>query len=284
MFTLACLALSACLVVDSPDDARIGALVAQLEGSDEPARSLARQLLPREGVAVVPRVVPLLGRDNASISQAAYQVLSDIAHDASAPGHEADRRAVTEQLLGLVAKSQSRSVRLMGLRLLPIVAPEGVDLGPVAALLGDPELREKARVALEEMGTTEARAALRKRLGETDPVFAIALLNALGRLGDKPSLATMRTLAGHAYPGVRSAAARALANVASRPISRAALGRRTIGSGDTPRGRRCPATPGQQAGKRPHSTRGRRRAPQRHAQKFTRSREDGRPGRARTGR
>ena len=73
---------------------RIDDLVAALAGKNEPARSLARQLLPREGVEVVPKVLPLLKSETAAVRDAAFNVLADVANDASAPGREADRAVV----------------------------------------------------------------------------------------------------------------------------------------------------------------------------------------------
>jgi HEAT repeat protein len=190
---------------------RIDDLVAALGGDDEQARAQARQLLARAGAEAVPKVLPLLEDDTAAVSAAAFQVLADIANEVSAPGREAERAAVTARLMELLAPGRSAALKIRGLRLLPVVVPPDADVGPVAALLDDPELREKARAALEEMGTSPARAALRAHLMGADPKFTCALLNALGRLRDQGSLGAIARLLESDHPGVRAAAARALA-------------------------------------------------------------------------
>ncbi len=65
---------------------RLDDLVSGLSGENEHARALARQLLPREGVPAVPRLLPLLRADTPAVREAAFQVLADIANEAAAPG------------------------------------------------------------------------------------------------------------------------------------------------------------------------------------------------------
>jgi HEAT repeat protein len=205
--------LSAVLVAllqPSAHASRIDDLIAALAGKNEPARSLARQLLPREGIQVVPRILPLLRAETAAVREAAFNVLADIANEASAPGHEADRAAVTARLMSLLQPDQPAQIKIRGLRLLPIVIPPDSDVRPVAALLSDRELRERAREALEETGTAASRTALRTHLAHADPDFACALLNSLGRLHDREGLDSMTRLTADSDPRVRVAAARAL--------------------------------------------------------------------------
>lgn len=190
---------------------RIDDLVADLAGQSEPARSLARQLLPREGIEVVPRVLPLLNSETPVVREAAFNVLADVANEASAPGREADRAAVTARLMSLLQHDQPAQIKIRGLRLLPIVIPPDGDVAPVAALLSDKELRERAREALEETGNAASRTALRTNLAHADPEFACALLNSLGRLHDRESLDSIAKLTADGDPKVRVAAARALA-------------------------------------------------------------------------
>src|SRR5262245_48225922 len=81
-------------------------LVADLAGSDEQARALARQLLPRQCVDVLPRVLPLLNDENVAVKEAAYQVLLDLANEASAPGREADRIKAASEVMTLLKSDQ----------------------------------------------------------------------------------------------------------------------------------------------------------------------------------
>jgi HEAT repeat protein len=190
---------------------RIDDLVAALAGNDEQARTLARQLLPREGAEAVPKLLPLLRQENPAVREAAFQVLADLANEASAPGRAADRSAVAASLMTLFQPDQPASAKLQGLRLIPIVIPADGDVGPVAALLSDPGIRERARESLEEMATTPSRTALREQLAKADPEFACALLNSLGRLHDRESLETIAAMTRSGNARVRAVAARALA-------------------------------------------------------------------------
>jgi HEAT repeat protein len=186
-------------------------LLGALRGDDEPARSLARQFLPREGAAVVPKLLPLLNENNPAVRDAAFNVLADIANEVSAPGREAERGSVARQLMELVRAENPGAIKRQGLRLLPIVIPPDADVSPVAALLDDPKLRERARESLEEMATPRSTRALREQLPKADSKFACALLNSLGRLRDRDGLEAIAARLKSDDPAVRVAAARALA-------------------------------------------------------------------------
>ena len=189
-------------------------LVRDLAGPDEHARVVARQLLPRHGVEALAPLLPLLAHENPSIHAAAYNVVEDVANQACAPGREADRLVATRALMDLVKKKHPKPVRVKGLRLLPLVIPEGYDVGPIAALLDDkdPDLREKARAALQHTGSHDAAKALLKAVRGTDPAFACALLDAVGHIEDPASVKPLRRIARkHKAQAVRTAAVRALA-------------------------------------------------------------------------
>jgi len=186
------------------------ALIQKLSGNDEQARAEARHLLPRQGVDAVPKLIPLVMQGKDAVWRAAFNVLADFAAEVSVPGREADRAAVTANLMTLVAPGQSTEVKLRGLRLLPLVVPAGYDITPIAALLDDPDLRERTRAALTEMGTPEARAALREHLKKADADFQCALLNALSQLKDEGGLAAILESTRADNPKVRAAAVRAL--------------------------------------------------------------------------
>ncbi|NLE59983.1 MAG: hypothetical protein GX616_16645, partial [Planctomycetes bacterium] len=101
------------------------ALIVQLAGDDEKARSDARLLLLREDIEVVPKVVPLVGHEKTTVWRAAFNVLADFANQVSVPGREAERAKVAAGIMTLVAPNQPEEVKIRGLRLLPLVVPEG---------------------------------------------------------------------------------------------------------------------------------------------------------------
>lgn len=185
-------------------------LVNDLAGSDEKARSVARQLLSRGSIEAVPKILPLLAHEDPKVWCAAFNVLADFANVVSMPGREAERDQVADWLMTLVAPNQSYEIKERGLRLLALVVPEGHSVKPIAALLNDRELREKARAALEEIGTHEAADALCKALRKADPDFQCAIFNALSRIQDEKSLWTTGKWTQDDHAEVRVAAARAL--------------------------------------------------------------------------
>lgn len=79
---------------------------------------------------------------------------------------------------------------LQGLRLLPIVVPQGFDVAPVATLLNgtDAKLREKARESLTLTATDNACDALIDAAAKADAPFATALLDAVATLRNLKSL------------------------------------------------------------------------------------------------
>ena len=205
-WTLLACGVSAVAVATTLDE-RLDALA----GGDEQARATARQMLPREGVEAVPRLVALLAHEDQAVWNAARNVLSDVANEVCVPGREDDRAFVTDCLMTLLDAEQPLEIKQRGLRLLPVVIPEGYSVRPMAVLLGDPELREKARAALEKTGTREAARALCKALRKADPDFQYALLNSLGRIEDPGSIRSVRAMTRDDNPRVRAAAVRALA-------------------------------------------------------------------------
>lgn len=189
----------------------VDGLVADLAGNNEHARVVARQLLPREGGAAVPKLLGLLRSDDANIWWAANAVLRDIFNELAVPGRGKEREEAANQLLALLAPAESTAVKERALKLLPIAAPAKIDLAPVAALLKDADLREKAREALGELGTPEAAEALAGAIDGADSEFLVALLNTNIHMRDAKLANAARPLLKSESPAVRTAAARSMA-------------------------------------------------------------------------
>ncbi len=189
----------------------IGQYVRMLGGDDEADRALARQMLPREGAAAIPELLPLLSNERAEVWNAAFKVIEDIANGVSVVGKEKERTEVTRQLMTLIEPSQTFILKERGLRLLPCCIPDDYDLRPFAALLRDPELREKARACLVETGTSKAAGVLSDQLYQADDDFAVALLDGLAAIRDPKHLPPVLRMTDHKSPKVRAAALRAVA-------------------------------------------------------------------------
>ncbi|MCC6797383.1 MAG: hypothetical protein IT366_19875 [Candidatus Hydrogenedentes bacterium] len=189
------------------------ALTKDLASPDMKARVRARQLLPRHGVAALDHVLPLLASSDQGVKLTAYNVTADIANIVAGPGHEADREIAASKLMALVAPGQPEMVLLQGLRLLPIVVPQGFDISPIATILNgnDANLKEKARESLTLLATDNACDALIEAAAKADAPFAMALLDAVAMLRNPKSLDRVAALLSHSDAGVRVAAARAVA-------------------------------------------------------------------------
>lgn len=206
------LSLTLCLGAVAQDGRKLDELISGLGGADEAVRVVARQLLPRYGAEAVPKLLPLVVRDEADIWWAAMRVLEDIINEVGVPGREAERIEVTAELMSLVAPDQPDAVKQRGLRLLPRAVPESYDVAPMAALLtAEPILREKARAALRETGTTQAAIALCNAVPAAEPAFQAALIDAIGRMQKTETLPTIIAALDSPDPSVRAAAARAVA-------------------------------------------------------------------------
>ena len=188
--------------------------VEHLRGDNDVLRSLARQWLPREGAKAIRPVLPLIYHENPSVSWAAVNVIQDIANDVSVPGREAERAQVADALLAALAANSVQEHQFSLLRILPIAVPDGADLGAIAALLQQENTRERARVALLETNTAEARAALREALPAADATFACALMDAIGKTGDTEAFPLLRAKLDAGTDAEKAAAALALAQSA----------------------------------------------------------------------
>lgn len=204
----------ACAAAYGAFASEVDQLVADIAGDNEQARALARQLLPRQGVQAIPKLVPLLSSEDMAASKAAFNIIEDLVNRAGVPGRLDDRLFATAEVMKLLQPSQPREIKVIGMRLLPLIAPPELVLEPVAALLKsqDKILREKARECLQHIGTENASEALLAAIPEADPAFARALVDAAGRVECTSSVDPLKRIASeHAAPEVRAAALHALA-------------------------------------------------------------------------
>jgi HEAT repeat protein len=162
-------------------------MVRDLAGPDGAAQAHARQFLPREGYPAAEKILPLLSKEEQPIWRTAYNVLADIANESTIPGREVEQAKLAALFATLVAPQQPEAVKIRGLDLLTIVTPPNGNVKPIAALLGDPALRERARATLQSIGSPKACAALRSGIMKADPEFQAALLQSLAICRDPKS-------------------------------------------------------------------------------------------------
>jgi len=213
--TVLALLLVAPLAPRAAANGKVDGLLADLTGQNERARFAARQLLPREGLAPLPKLLALLASEDAGISWAALRTVEDILNDAAAPGTPERQKRAAAMLLSHLESVEDAEQKRTVLRLLPIVVPEGLALDPVAALLGDAALRERARAALVEIGTTQAANALAAALDSADAEFQADILHGFVHMKGRDAVKVARKHLRSPDAAVRAAAALAVSKQGS---------------------------------------------------------------------
>ncbi len=187
-------------------------LIDKLTSNNEGERALAAQLLPRQNVSAVTRLITHVDEEDADVWRAVIRMLENFANQVTMAGREDEQEYVTTQLMTMLEPDRSDRMKEYGLRILPIVVPEGFDVSPIAALLDSDEVfRERARAALLNIGTVEAAQAIVAFLPKADNTFKVALLDALGQMRAVTAKATILEYTQHDDPMLRAAAASALA-------------------------------------------------------------------------
>jgi hypothetical protein len=116
------------------------------------------------------------------VSRAAKRALSKIVRHAGRPGAAGERTAAINELLRLLDRAHPLIVRREAVSMLSEIADDQA-VTPLAALLGDPDLREDARVALERIPSGQSLDALRAGLATVPDDFKINIAQSLRARG-----------------------------------------------------------------------------------------------------
>jgi len=178
--------LAGCATAASPEQIRT--LVAQLQSDDVKVRQAACERAPELGPSAIGAVAKLLASENRSVAKSAKMALERIVYRASRPGAGADRARATSELIRLTKPDWPPVVRTKAVDLLGMLGGDR-PVGPLAELLRDAQLRERARRALQRINTRRSNKALYKALVKADdPCFAAALIDSLGHNRYKPAV------------------------------------------------------------------------------------------------
>jgi HEAT repeat protein len=146
------------------------AFLARIEDKDAGARmTAARGAGPLGAAAVVP-LGDRMASSDPGVAKAAGEGLKVIVHHAARPGAGSEAKAVSTELARLLEPGRPRSVRGEAAYLLGFVGGDEA-VPALARLLGDPELREDARLALERIPGRAATRALERALKTAAPEF-----------------------------------------------------------------------------------------------------------------
>jgi hypothetical protein len=159
-------------------------LVAGLKSKDDAKRGQAIDAAPRHGAGVVQPLCQMLGDPELENTRAAKRALNRIVHEAGRPDATQEAKAVERELVEALRKSDVPAVCRETLWLLSEIAGDGA-VGPVAALLANPELREDARMVLQRIPGKASLKALRAALESAPADFRNAIAESLVRRGEK---------------------------------------------------------------------------------------------------
>lgn len=189
-------------------------LLETLPTADQAASEQAMQALLKGGPGTVSKLVELVGPEFGDEQGVKPKyALHGLAHYASRPGADADRKMVAETLAKELAQEHSDELKAFLCRQLQLCGrPE--DVPALATLLTSDRLCEPATQALSAIGDEKAAAALRSALPLASGGRLATLINALGRFQDKPSAAEIRKSATAKDRDQRLVAWYALANMA----------------------------------------------------------------------
>jgi hypothetical protein len=185
-----------------------------LPTADQAASQQAMQALLRGGPGTVSQLVELVGPEFGDEQGVKPKyALHGLAHFASRPGADADRKMVAQTLARELAKDHSDELKAFICRQLQLCG-RSEEVPALATLLTSDRLCEPATQALSAIGGDKAAAALRSALPLASGGRLATLINALGRFRDKESAVEIRKSASAKDRDQRLVAWYALANMA----------------------------------------------------------------------
>lgn len=167
----------------APEAGTVDDLIAKIKSTDDDVRSSALENIGSGGAPAVKPLAAMLTDSDFETVRVARRALYRIVHHAGRPGAEREASPVEQELIPLL-KSAAVSVRREVLWLLSEIGGEDA-VAPIAALLGDAEVREDARCALMRLHGVGATAALRSAFASAPDDFKFALAESLRQRGEK---------------------------------------------------------------------------------------------------
>ena len=171
--------------------------------------------LEKTYISKIDELLPAMGVAKLVDRKDSQQTLERMCFEASAPGMEAKREALSRAIMSKVGTDTAKPARVWMLRKIEPLGREEVVAGLTGLLHDpDPQIRELARRGLQNNPVPGAAAALRAELAKAeDNDWAVALINALGFRRDEESVEALDRLAFDLDDAVARAAIAALAKI-----------------------------------------------------------------------
>lgn len=159
----------------------VGELIAAIQSTDDAVRGKALQSSATAGSRAVPLLGALLTHTHFEVARSARRALYRIVRHAGRPGAEIESKAVSGELVRLLA-NDSVTIRREALWLLSEIGDESA-IAPMADQLKDAALREDARCALMRLPGKKATDALQSAFADAPEDFKFALAESLRARG-----------------------------------------------------------------------------------------------------
>jgi len=144
--------------------------LSQIKSDDSAVRYAAWRSAGPMGAEAIKPLADLMKEDDRKVGKAAKEAAQQIVHHAARPGAQDEARAVADALVKVAASPRPRMVRSNALYWLGLVGDDAV-VPALVKLLGDREIREDARMALERLPSDDALRALRDAAKTVSPDF-----------------------------------------------------------------------------------------------------------------
>jgi HEAT repeat protein len=159
-------------------------LIAGIKSDSAEKRTESWQSAGRIGAPAVKPLAKVMTDDELEVARAAKRALWQIVRYAARPGANRERRAVETELTGLLSDDQPVAVRREVLWMLSEIGTRRC-IKPIAWLMGNKELREDARMALERIPTMWAVAALKTGFEAAPEDFKYNIAQSLRKRGEQ---------------------------------------------------------------------------------------------------
>jgi len=188
------------------DELTLDKLIENIQSADDAVRAAARDGAGPVGAKAVLPLAKIAATGELEVARAANRAIQNIVYYAGRPGAEDEAQAVAAELLKLLGNAQPLQLRRDVLWMTWQIAGEEA-AEPVAALLGNKDLHEDARMALERLPGQRATAALQAALAAADDT-------------DKPALAHSLNVRGVETPGVPDLRLTPIKKTSVQPVGR----------------------------------------------------------------
>jgi HEAT repeat protein len=168
--------------MSSKADAGIQGLIERIRSPDEVVSGAAWQSAGPYGAAAVKPLAALMANGDFELARKAKRALYRVVRHVGHPAAVQERKAVERQLI-LALSSGTAPVRREVVWMLSEIGTTRA-VGPMAALLGDEDLREDARCALTRHPAPSAATALNSAFAAASGDFKYALAESLRQRGE----------------------------------------------------------------------------------------------------